>query len=31
MLLYFDDNTAHHALHLAPHENKMPETYPFGR
>jgi erythromycin esterase-like protein len=29
-LIYLDQTIAVHPLHLAPHDEKMPETYPFG-
>lgn len=29
-LLYLDDTSALHPLHLHPHNKKLPETYPFG-
>jgi erythromycin esterase len=28
--IYIDETTALHPLHLKPHDQKMPETYPFG-
>ncbi|MDB5197051.1 MAG: protein-L-isoaspartate O-methyltransferase [Flaviaesturariibacter sp.] len=28
--IYIDQTTALHPLHMEPHNNKMPETYPFG-
>lgn len=28
--IYLDETTALHPLHLRPHNEKMPETYPFG-
>lgn len=29
-LLYLDQTVAVHPLHLKPHDEKIPETYPFG-
>lgn len=29
-LIYLDETTAIHPLHLAPHDEKIPETYLFG-
>jgi erythromycin esterase-like protein len=29
-LIYLDQTIAVHPLHLEPHDEKMPETYPFG-
>jgi hypothetical protein len=28
--IYLDQTTALHPLHLHPHDEKIPETYPFG-
>jgi len=29
-VIYLDETTALHPLHLRPHDEKLPETYPFG-